>query len=191
LNVAAHMTSRKHPPEPHENRLWKAGYAWSSFQYVADVCDYILSEKIPLNARIYYPLVTAISVLYARPFKRSKGIGKLTEQFVPRKFLKLHKQLILVRDQTTAHVDARGPIYQGIAANSVRLFVRNSGRQVALGMNQVKFNAFAISQIRELAGALVERMLKYIQKVASEYPNDVPNDGEYLIDLKTGTFRRL
>ena len=78
-----------------------------------------------------------------------------------------------------------------IAANSVRLFVRNSGRQVALGMNQVKFNAFAISQIRELADALVERMLKYIQKVASEYPNDVPNDGEYLIDLKTGTFRRL
>jgi hypothetical protein len=155
------------------------------------ICDYILSEKIPFNARIYYPLITAISVLYARPFKRSKGIRRLTEQFVPRKFLKLHKQLILVRDQTTAHVDAQGTIYQGLAANSVRLFVRNSGRQVALGMNQVKFNAFAISQIRELAGALVERMLKYIQKVASEYPNDVPNDGEYLIDLKTGAFRRL
>ena len=107
------MTSRKHPPEPHENRLWKAGYAWSSFQYVADVCDYILSEKIPFNARIYYPLVTAISVLYARPFKRSKGIGRLTEQFVPRKFLNLHKQLILVRDQTTTHVDASRPHIPG------------------------------------------------------------------------------
>jgi hypothetical protein len=96
------MASREHQPHPFHNRLWKAGYAWSAFQSVVDTCDYILTERIQPDADIYYPLVTAISVLYARPFKRSKRIEKLTVQFVPKKFLQLHRQLILVRDQTSA-----------------------------------------------------------------------------------------
>jgi len=185
------MASRKPAPHPYQNRLWKAGYAWLSFQYVVDVCDYILNEKIKPEATIYYSLVTAISVLYARPFKRSKGIESLTLQFVPKKFLNLHNQLILVRDQTIAHVDARGPLYQGLPANNVRLIVRDHGRKIALAVQQVKFNAFAISEIRDLAGALVKRMLEYIQKVEGESANDAPDDGEYLIDLETGNLRRV
>ena len=60
------MDSRKPAPHSYERRLWKAGYAWLSFRYVKDACDYILSEQIQPEAPIYYPLVTAISVLYAR-----------------------------------------------------------------------------------------------------------------------------
>src|SRR6266487_6639655 len=146
------MASRKHPPHRNENRFWKAGYAWLSFQYVVDLCDYILSEKIQPEATIYYPLVTAISVLYARPFKRSKGIESLTLQFVPKKFLYLHRQLILIRDQTAAHVDAHGAQFKELPANNVRLIVR--GSQVALSVQQVKFKLSGISQIRELASAL-------------------------------------
>jgi hypothetical protein len=181
------VASRKHPPHPPHNRLWKAGYAWISFQHVTDVCDYILTEHIEPEAKIYYPLVTAISVLYARPFKRSKGIESLTLQFVPRKFLHLHRQLILVRDQTSAHVDAKGPLFAGRPANNVQFFVRNGGSRVALGMNQVKFNTTAILQIRDLASTLAKRTLEYIRKVASQYPEDIP-DGDYEIDLTTGIF---
>jgi hypothetical protein len=186
------MTSRKHSPEPHENRLWKAGYAWSSFQGVMDVCDYILKEGIQPAANIYYPLYATITMLYARPFKHSKGIESLTMQFVPRKFLKLHKQLILVRDQTSAHSDASKNTarFKGLPANDVRLFVRNGGNEVALGMNQVTFKTTAILEIRDLASALAKRMLEYIRNVASQYPDDIP-DGEYRIDLTTGTYRRL
>ena len=64
-------------------------------------------------------------------------------------------------------------------------------RQVRLGVNQVKFKLTTISQIRELASTLVTRMLEYSNKVASKDPNDVPDDGEHLMDLTTGTFRRL
>jgi hypothetical protein len=183
------MASRNQPPQPYHNRLWKAGYAWSSFQTVVDVCDYILTQHIQPEAKIYYPLVTAIGVLYARPFKRSKGIESLTLQFVPKKFLRLHRQLILVRDQTSAHVDAKGALFQGRPANNVQLFVRNRGSQVALGMNQVKFKTTAILEIRDLASALAKRILEYIRNVASQYPDDIP-DGEYRIDPTTGTFRR-
>ena len=183
------MGSRKHPPHRYENRLWKAGYAWTSFHYVNDICDYILSEQIQPQATIYYPLVTASCVLYGRPFKRSRGIESLTLQFVPKKFRFLHKQLILLRDQTLAHVDARSALFQGLPANNVRLIVRD--REVRLGVQELKFKVTTISEIRELANALVKRMLEYSNKLGSQYPNDVPDDGEYLIDLTTGTFRPL
>lgn len=184
-----HMASRKHPPHPYHNKLWIAGYAWTSFQNVRNACEYILNNRIQPKDAIYYSLVTAICVLYTRPFKTSKGIERLTVQFVPKKFHHLHDQLILVRDETFAHIDARGAFYQGLHANNVRL-IFNKG-QVALGVNQMRFNLTAISQIRGLADALVKRMVERINGLGRQYPDDVPDDGEYLIDLTTKTLRRL
>ena len=119
------MASRKHPTQRYHKRLWEAAAAWSSFQDVLDIRDYILNERIQPSAPIYYSLVTAICVLYPRPFKRSRGIESLSVEFVPRKFRDLHKQLILVRDQTAAHVDAHGSRFRGLFANNVRLIVRD------------------------------------------------------------------
>jgi hypothetical protein len=109
---------------------------------------------------------------------------------VPKKFHHLHNQLILLRDKATAHVDARNVFFQGLPANNVVLEMRDHGNRIRLGVQQVKFNTLAISQIRDLATALVKRMLDYIKSVATDYPNNFPDDGEYLIDLTTGTFRR-
>jgi len=183
------MTTRKQPRHKYENRLWKGAYAWSSFQHVRNVCDYILSKPIQFEDAIYYPLITAICVVYARPFKPSKGIESLTVQFVPKKFRHLHDQLILLRDQTVAHVDARSAPFKGLPANNVRLIVSHG--QVRLGVNELRFTVATISDVRKLANALVERMHEYSNKLGREYPHGVPDDGEYLIDLTTGTFRRL
>lgn len=184
------MTSRKHPPQPYWNRFWRAAYAWSSFQHVKDVCDYILSHKIQPEDKIYYPLVAAICVFYARPFKRSKGIERLSAvQFVPKKFQMLHKLLESVRDETIAHVDARSFQFKGLPANNVRIIIRD--RQPLLLPHGVKFKATLIPEIRELATALEKRMHEHSNKLVSEYPHDAPDDGEYLIDLDTKSLRRL
>jgi hypothetical protein len=155
-----------------------------------EVCDYILSERIQEDADIYYPLVTAISVLYARPFKRSKGIEPLNHvQFVPKKFHPLHHQLIVLRDKASTHVDARSVFFRGDPANNVILSVREHGTRMRLAVQRVKFKTVVISQIRDLAIAMVKRMLDYIRNITAEHPNDFPDDGDYLIDLTTGTFR--
>jgi hypothetical protein len=147
-----------------------------------------LREQIQPDDPIYHPLITAICVFYARPFKRSKGIENLTVQFVPKKFRPLHQLLILVRDQTAAHVDAQTKLlHHGQAANRVRLIVLN--RQVRLDVHYVGFKLATISEIRDLANDLIKRMFDYTNKIIQEYPSGV-EDGEYLIDLTTGTFRR-
>jgi hypothetical protein len=109
-------------------------------------------------------------------------------QFVPKKFHQLHALLIMLRDQTIAHVDTRSFPFKGLPANNVRLIVRD--RQVRLETHGVKFNLTTVSEIRLLAGALINRMQEYSSKLVKKYPSDVP-DGEYLIDLTTETFRRL
>jgi hypothetical protein len=183
------MTSRKHPPQPYWNRFWQAAHAWSSFQHVREICDYILSHQIQPEDTIYYPLVTAISVLYMRPFKRSTGIERLSVQFVPKKSQKLHDLLESVRDQTIAHVDARSFEFKGLPANNVKLIIRDG--QVRLEPHGVKFKLTLISEIRQLATAVEKRMHKHTNKLVSQYPNEAPDDGEYLIDLTTESLRRL
>ena len=66
----------------------------------------------------------------------------------------------------------------------MRLVVRNG--QVALGVHHVGFNIATISQIRDLANALVERMRNFANNLGREYPNEKPKDGLYLIDLTKG-----
>jgi hypothetical protein len=183
------MVSRKHPPHRYERRLWKAAQAWASFGDVKEICDYILSEDIQPDAPIYYSMVTAICVLYARPFKRSRGIESLSVQFVPKEFLSLHKEIISVRDQTAAHVDANARRFHGLPANHVRLVVRDG--QIRFEVHRVKFNLTAISQIRELASALVNRTLDHLTKLLENCPGGLSDNSEYLIDLTTGSFERL
>ena len=183
------MASRKHPPHRYENRLWKAAQAWASFGNVKEICDYILSEHIQPDAPIYYSLVTAICVLYARPFKRSRGIESLSVQFVPKKFPGLHQELIRVRDQTAAHVDADAARFHGLPANHVRLVVRDG--QIQFAVHRVKFNLTAISQIRALASTLVSRTADHLTKLLENCPGGLSDNSEYLIDLTTGNFQRL
>jgi hypothetical protein len=185
------MAGRKQQlPHRLENRLWKAGYALISFQGARDACDYILINQLQPEDTIYYPLVTAIAVLYARPFKHSKGIERLTSQFIPKKFQRLHDDLILIRDQSSAHVDARGGLREGLPENSVKLVIRGSGSDVTMGVDRWSWSTTMILHTRYLASALAERMLNYIGKLVSQYPNDVP-DGDYQIDLTTGTLLPL
>jgi hypothetical protein len=183
------MASRKHQPHRYENRLWKAAQAWALFENVKEICDYILSEHIQPDAPIYYSLVTAICVLYARPFKRSRGIESLSVQFVPKKFRDLHEELIRVRDQTAAHADANAARFHGLPANHVRLIVRDG--QIQFAAHRVKFNLTAISRIRELGSALINRTVDHLTKLLEKCPGSLSDNSEYLIDLTTGNFERL
>jgi hypothetical protein len=63
--------------------LWKFFYAHECFKQVENACSFIIDNSLDENHPAYYPLVTAIYVLYGKPFKRSNVVGKLPSDIVP------------------------------------------------------------------------------------------------------------
>ena len=63
--------------------------------------------------------------------------------------------------------------------------------QIQFEVHRVKFNLTAISQIRELASALINRTLDHLKKLLEKHPDGLSDNSEYLIDLITGNFERL
>ncbi len=86
--------------------LWKFFYANECFKHVENACSFILQSGMDEKHPAYFPLITAIYVLYGKPFKSSRVVGKLSKEFVPPKFRELHDLMIMHRDQLYAHTDA-------------------------------------------------------------------------------------
>jgi hypothetical protein len=171
--------------EPFLNALWKLAYARRSFEEVQAACDYLSAQKLSPEDAGYNPLVVAIHVIYARPFKHSRGgIKQLSADLVPEKFRDVHRQMILVRDQVVAHLDANASKLGDLPANHVRIVVTPAGA-VNLRTNEVTARKISISQIRGLAAALGEEITRLMAELArSVGPQTIPRKpGEYLIDL--------
>jgi hypothetical protein len=73
------------------------------------LCDFILREKINPGHPLHASLMTALHILYGRPFKQQRAEAKLSEEIIPPEFMETHNGLILMRDKIYAHTDADGP----------------------------------------------------------------------------------
>lgn len=96
--------------QPHEfedaKLLWKMFYAEQCFKHAQAAAEHILKEKLEEPSPLFYPLITAVYVLYGKPFRVSRGVGKLGEEMIPSEHLELHRLLLNHRDQIYAHSDA-------------------------------------------------------------------------------------
>ncbi len=104
--------------------LWKFFYAHECFKQVENACSFILEHKIDADHPVYYSLITAIYIIYGKPFKKSNVVGKLPDDIVPTQYQALHKVLLDHRDQLYAHTDAKSfDLPDHGAANQVRFLV--------------------------------------------------------------------
>jgi hypothetical protein len=88
--------------------LWKMFYAEQCFKHTRAAAEHILKEKLEEKHPLFYPLITALHVSYGKPFRSSRGVGRLEEEIIPPQHLNLHRLLLKHRDQTFAHTDATG-----------------------------------------------------------------------------------
>lgn len=97
-------------PEEFEDAklLWKMFYAGQSFEHARAAAEYVLKENISADDSMLYPLMTAVYVLYGKPFKKSYGVGCLGEELIPVEYQELHRDLMKHRDKILAHSDASG-----------------------------------------------------------------------------------
>jgi len=98
---------------PLEDRLafFRSLSASISFQQAIDAVQYLRANKLTPNHPIHDPLVVALVVLYARPFKQRPPI-RISAEMLPAEDRGFHDFLITCRDKILAHTDLDGPTLQ-------------------------------------------------------------------------------
>jgi hypothetical protein len=170
--------------------LWKMHHAQADFSLVADTCRYILCERLESQNNVYYALISSVHTIYGRPFTQSYGAGKLDENIVPKRFLKLHKELLLHRHQVYAHSDAVGIPSDFGNINQVRFFVKRG--EILPGVIQWRSDPKILVDTILLCESLQRKAKYWISKIQDKYfPHLKVSNGEYVIDLDPSSSKFL
>ena len=177
--------SRKMQPQEFEDakRLWKMYYAVQGFKHAQAVAEYILQKNITEDDSVYCPLITAVYVLYGRPFKRTNGVGLLENEIVPQEHLKLHQTILDHRDQIYAHSDANGLELADVGqANQVR--AKRLPTETLLLRSQYQATPALLPHIIKLCQELQEKALVHVNQLFAQYAKHIPAKlGEYVLNI--------
>lgn len=141
-------------------KLWLMNHAHMAFLSVYEASSHIVKNDLKYGDGLFYPLFTSIVINYARPFKRSKIVGKLVEELVPQKSKDLHNLLILIRDTLVAHSDGDGPSDKWGKINEVRYVFAKS--HFVCNTTQFHLNSTEIREAKNLAKILLEKTSYHI-----------------------------
>ena len=173
--------------------LWKKYYAVQCFKHAQVAAEYILQNKIAEDDPVFFPLITAVYVLYGRPFKRTKGVGVLGKEIIPQEHLNLHQSILDHRDQIYAHSDAIGFELADVGqANQVR--AKRLSTETLLLRSQYQATPELLPHIIKLCQQLQEKTLAHVNQLFAQYGKHIPAKlGEYVlnIDNSAGDFFEL
>ena len=170
--------------------LWKMFYAEQCFKHAQAAAEHILKEKLEENNPLFYPLISAVYVIYGKPFGFSRGVGKLGEEMIPHEHLELHRSLLDHRDQIYAHTDATGFELSDLGqANQVGVGRFPTGLQ--LFGTQLNARYPLLPSVIDLCRILEEKTGYHVKKLFDRYVGLVPSpNGKYVINVydQTGDF---
>jgi hypothetical protein len=164
--------------------LWKMFYAKEWFRHARAAAEHIRDNALESEHPLFYALITAVYVLYAKPFKKARGgMGMLGNQMVPKDQLELHSLLLRLRDQLYAHRDPqsfqlpdRGP------ANQIRFLVLPT--RIQLFGTDVHATHPEMPPIIDLCTVLENKTDYYVQKLCERHQCEVPRSvGEYMLNV--------
>jgi hypothetical protein len=167
---------------PYEERIefWKFQNAWITFSEAGQLCDLILKQNIVSGHPLFTSLMTALHILYGRPFKQ-RQVVKISENIVPAEYKETHDALINMRDQIYAHTDVDGPkTANADSSNKVGVFIANGNVRFALAM------AFPrdVKKIHELTKILSDKTWYHAEKIwRKHFKTQFVPDGGYEVNL--------
>jgi hypothetical protein len=167
--------------------LWKMFYAGERFKHCRSAAQHITDHKLEKEHPLFQPLLVAVYTLYAKPFRTSRGVGKLSEDIIPQDRLELHEQTLIHRDKIYAHRDAKDEdskiqIDKYGLANQVRA-LRLLGH---LHLLATDFHSRypIMSEVVELCASLQKKTEYHVEKLWTRYHSQVPPKvGEYLLNV--------
>jgi hypothetical protein len=128
--------------------------------------------------------MTAVHVLYAKPFTRADAVGRLGVEIIPPKHRDLHDLLIEHRHQIYAHRDGDGfPVAKYGPVNQVRA-VRLPER-IQLMATDFHSRFPAMPAIIDLCQALEKKTDYHVDKLWTKHAKSIPAKvGEYMLNVQ-------
>ena len=158
-------------------------HARMAFLSVYEASNHIVKNNLKYGDELFYPLFTSIVINYARPFKRSKIVGKLVEELVPLESQNLHSSLILMRDTLVAHSDGDGPSDKWGKINDIRYQIIPRSRFIC-HTTQFHLTSEQIKETRSLSKILVEKTAYHIEKLERKHIDKFPrHKGEFILNV--------
>jgi hypothetical protein len=105
-----------------KKNLRRIVFAKAAIHRAIEGCDYVIKNNLSSKSPMYYQLVTAIFVLYARPFGDNDGMGRIPPRFAKydsAEKMNLHEMLVHGRNKFYAHVDANSHLYDEKGQNPI------------------------------------------------------------------------
>lgn len=174
----------KYPMEQcREFALW--AHASTCFGNCVDACKLLLEQKVTPSHPLYKPLTVCAVIEYGKPFKGSRGIGRISDlSIIPDE--KLHADVIQVRDKIVAHIDTQGMPSSSPHLHCVRLEVKD--RDVYYIVEEPKLHPEMVPKLLSQGEKLREtadyHAKKHVRKLCQVIKHAGTGQGEYLIELE-------
>jgi hypothetical protein len=173
---------KKAKPE-HRVEYWRFHVAAHSFDQARAVVGQLngLTDRDPL----FLPLMIALHVLYARPFKHDKASRRVDESLVPHDFKSVHDMLLLMRDRIFAHHDKEARIKD--SHTNVDLFqivVDVRAGEMRPGVQLVYPTDFQRQRVQQLCEQLYRACMTKAEETLSKCLAGVPADGLYRVSTE-------
>ena len=169
---------------PYKDRIefWKFQHAFITFGEVTLLCDQILKQKIVSGHPLHPSMMTALHILYGRPFKQRAEV-KLTKEIIPKDYKDTHGALISMRDQIYAHMDVDGLKSTGNnSVNKIGVFIK--GGHVHFGMTMAFPREDQVEKIRDLTKLLTDKTFFHSEKIwQRHFKSEYVPDNNYEVNL--------
>jgi hypothetical protein len=169
---------------PYKDRIefWKFQHAFITFGEVTLLCEQILKQEIISGHPLHPSMMTALHILYGRPFKQRTEV-KLSEEIIPKDYKETHGMLINMRDQIYAHMDVDGPkSTENNSVNKVGVFIKDG--QVHFAMTMAFPRETQIEKIRELTKLLTDKTFFHSEKIwQRHFRSKYVPDNNYEVNL--------
>ena len=164
--------------------LWKMFYAKECFRHARAAAEHIRDDALESEHPLLYSLITAVYVLYAKPFKRARGgIGMLGNEMVPKDQLELHNSLLHHRNQLYAHRDPQSyHLSDREPVNQIRFLVTTT--QMRLFGTDFHAGHPEMPPIIDLCVALENKTDYHVSKLCKKHQREVRRSvGEYMLNV--------
>ena len=135
---------------------------------------------------LFLPLAVAAHSFYARPFKDSRRVGKLSEDFLLPKQIGIHKWIMAFRDGVFSHIDASESKAAGRAMHDV--VYSNDGEDQIFSTSDPLPRPSAYRKVSAQANLVRKMLVKRVNGFHDAHGDLIPDDdGHFLLSLSTVT----